>query len=300
MTRTNSISNKTALQHKSNFPLYGRLGFVLVVIFWAVNWSLPGLRTHWAFFPMWLGYCLTVDALVFWRTRTSLLTRSTPKYIGLFIISAPVWWLFEAMNLRTQNWDYIGAGQFTALEYIFWTTLSFTTVIPAVFGSAELVSSFGFLKRLGRGPVIRSDKPTTVSFFAAGWVMLLLLFAWPKVFFPFIWLSVYFILEPINIWLGNPSLTRWTEKGDWCPVITLWLGILITAFFWEMWNYFSYPKWIYHIAWGNWLHIFEMPLLGYGGYLPFALELYALYHLITGFLDGKNADYIHIEPAEKV
>ncbi len=300
MTRTNSVSNKTPFQHKSTFPLYGWLGFVLVVIFWAVNWSLPGLRTHWAFFPMWLGYCLAVDALVFWRTQTSLLTRSTSKYVGLFIISAPVWWLFEAMNLRTQNWDYIGAGQFTALEYAFWTTLSFTTVIPAVFGSAELVSSLGLLKRLGRGPVIRSDKLTTVSFFAAGWVMLLLLFAWPKVFFPFIWLSVYFILEPINIWLGNPSLTRWTEQGDWRPVITLWLGVWITAFFWEMWNYFSYPKWIYHIAWGNWLHIFEMPLLGYGGYLPFALELYALYHLIAGFFGEKNPDYIHIEQAEKV
>ena len=29
-----------------------------------------------------------------------------------------------------------------------------------------------------------------------------------------------------------------------------------------MWNYYSYPKWIYHVAWGNWLHGFEMLLLG--------------------------------------
>lgn len=26
--------------------------------------------------------------------------------------------------------------------------------------------------------------------------------------------------------------------------------------------------------------LFEMPLLGYGGYLPFALEIYAFYHAI--------------------
>ena len=57
-------------------------------------------------------------------------------------------------------------------------------------------------------------------------------------------------------------------------MISLWLGVLLTAFFWEMWNYYSYPKWIYHVAWGDWLHVFEMPLLGYGD-LPFALELYA-------------------------
>ena len=32
-----------------------------------------------------------------------------------------------------------------------------------------------------------------------------------------------------------------------------------------------------------------MPLLGYFGYLPFALELYGLYHLVTGLL-GLNGD----------
>jgi len=40
---------------------------------------------------------------------------------------------------------------------------------------------------------------------------------------------------------------RLDEKGDWRPVISLWMGVLLTAFFWEMWNYFSYPKWIYHV-----------------------------------------------------
>jgi hypothetical protein len=63
-----------------------------------------------------------------------------------------------------------------------------------------------------------------------------------------------------------------------------------------MWNYFSYPKWIYHVPWGNWLHIFEMPLLGYGGYLPFALELYALYHWISGLFGNKTTDYIKVLP----
>jgi hypothetical protein len=109
-------------------------------------------------------------------------------------------------------------------------------------------------------------------------------------------LSPYFIIEPINIWLGNRSLADWTKKGDWRPVLSLWMGVLLTAFFWEMWNYFSYPKWIYHVAWGGWLHIFEMPLLGYGGYLPFALELYAMYHLVAGMLGGKTTGYIRVTP----
>jgi len=277
---------------KSTFPRHGWLGLVLVAAFWMLNWTLSGLRTHWGFFPLWLGYCLTIDAFVFRRTGTSLLTRNWRRYIGLFLVSAPVWWLFEALNLRTQNWFYAGAESFTPLTYSLLTTLSFTTVIPAVFGSAELVASFGFMKSLKGGPVISTDRRTTVSFFVAGWLMLAVMLIWPQVFFPFVWLSLYFIFEPLNVWMRNRSLVEWTARGDWRPVIALWLGVLLTAFFWEMWNFYSYPKWIYEVPWGNWLHIFEMPALGYGGYLPFALELFALYHLVVGSFGLKKDDYV--------
>jgi hypothetical protein len=278
------------------FPLHGWLGLLLALLFWTVNWTWTGLRTYWAFFPMWLGYCLVVDGLVFWRTGTSLLTRDWKKYAGLFLISSPLWWIFEALNLRTQNWTYLGVQGFSPAAYAFWTTLNFTIVVPAVFGSAELAASFGFLKRLRPGLVIGSGRRTTLAFFVTGWLMLAALLIWPAIFFPFVWLSIYFVIEPLNVWLGNRSLTDWTRSGNWRPVIALWLGVLLTAFFWEMWNYFSYPKWIYHVAWGGWLHVFEMPLLGYGGYLPFALELYAFYHLITGFLGHRTDSYIQIDP----
>jgi len=284
---------------KHKFPFHGWLGIGLAIVFWILNWTLSGTRTHWGFFPMWFGYCLAVDGLVFWRTGTSLLTRSPRKYIGLFIVSAPVWWIFELLNLRTQNWTYIGAEIFSSQSYTFWTTLSFTTVIPAVFGSAEFFASFNFIKRIKPSLVIGTDKKTTTAFFALGWVMLVLILLYPKIFFPFIWISLYFIFEPINVWLGNRSLAHWTANGDWRPVISLWLGVLLTAFFWEMWNYYSYPKWIYHVPWGNWLHIFEMPLLGYGGYLPFALELYALYHLVVGWFGDKKSDYVKVMPNKK-
>jgi hypothetical protein len=47
----------------------------------------------------------------------------------------------------------------------------------------------------------------------------------------------------------------------------------------------------------SFLHVFEMPLLGYGGYIPFSMELFALYHLITGsFKHGKVRDFIRILP----
>jgi hypothetical protein len=82
-------------------------------------------------------------------------------------------------------------------------------------------------------------------------------------------------------------------------VLALWLGVLLTAFFWEMWNYYSWPKWTYDVPRGNWLHIFEMPLLGYGGYLPFALELHAVYHLVLGLFGKRDDDYLRIAPASE-
>lgn len=289
----------SALPIRSSRPrlaIHGWLGLALIAVFWPLNWLLTGPRTHWGFFPLWLGYCLTVDALVLYRRGTSLLTRDWRRYMGLFVMSAPAWWLFEFLNRRVQNWHYLGHELLTDLEYGALCSLSFSTVIPAVFGTAELTASFGFVRRLRHGLAIHPNRPTTLLFFTLGLAMFALMMAWPLYFFPFVWLSVYLIIEPINVWLGHRSLAEWTRTGDWRPVVALWLGVLICGFFWEMWNFFSYPKWIYTVPWVDFWHIFEMPLLGYGGYLPFALELYALYHLILGLLGQKTTDYLHIAP----
>jgi hypothetical protein len=274
------------------FPLHGWIGAVLVAVCWPLNWLLPGQRTAYLFFPLWLGFCLAVDGLVFLRKGTSLATRSWQMYIGLFLISAPAWWLFEAINLRTQNWFYHGTEGFSPLAYFILASINFSTVIPAVFGMAELAGSFGFIRRAKPGLVIGDDRRTTTAFFLAGLVMLGLLLAWPLYFFPFVWISVYFLTEPVNVWLGNHSLVEGTRKGDWREVFCLWLGVLVTGFFWEMWNFYAYPKWIYQVPWVGVLKIFEMPALGYGGYLPFALELYALYHLAMGLIKKKRTEYV--------
>ncbi len=281
---------------KRTFPWHGWVGLVLVLVMWPMNWLLPGYRTAWLFFPLWCGYALTVDALTFWRKGTSLLTRSWRRYIGLFLISIPAWWLFEAINLRTQNWAYTGREAFSPLAFFMLASMNFSIVVPSVFGAAEFISSFEFIRRMQPWKAIPDDLRTTQIFFAFGWLMLALMFAWPLYFFPFVWISVYFITEPVNVWLGNRSLVEFTRRADWRPVISLFLGVLMTGFFWEMWNYFSFPKWYYQVPFVGYFHIFEMPLLGYGGYLPFALELYALYHFLMGVLGDRRTNYIQIEP----
>jgi hypothetical protein len=271
------------------WPLHGWLGAWLLAVAWTLNWSMSGLRTHLLFFFLWLGYCLTVDALVYYRKGTSLLTRSPLDYLLLFLISAPAWWLFELINWRTGNWFYNGRECLTDLQYVLMASLSFSTVMPAVFGTAEAAGTFGWLRRMGPGLPIAPGRGTTLFLFALGWLMLAALLIWPLYFFPFVWLSVFFILEPLNVWLGNPVLLNDTGRGDWRPLFALWTGCLICGFFWEMWNFYSYPKWFYRVPFVDFFRIFEMPILGYGGYIPFSLELFALYHFILGLFKRDRA-----------
>ena len=277
------------------WPVHGWIGLILIALFWILNWWLPGTRSHWGFFPLWLGYSLTMDALVFWQKSHSLLTRTPGVWAGLFLVSAPAWWLFELINLRTQNWIYLGEESFSTLEYWAFSTLSFSTVMPAVFGTAEWVGTWKRLKQLGPGPVIRKTPALLRGLFAAGGLMLLLLLIWPELFFPLVWCSVYCIIEPLNVKLGNRSLLDDLARGDWRPIFALSIGCLICGLFWEMWNFYSWPKWVYRIPYADLLHVFEMPLAGYLGYIPFSLELFALYHLVTGFFTGGKArNHIHL------
>ena len=274
------------------WPVQGWLGLLLVAIFWPLDWLAPGQRTLWAFFPLWLGFILTVDGLVAVRKGTSLFQRSRGKFAGLFLISVVCWWLFEFLNGRAHNWQYLGTGGLSLWAYLAFSSINFSIVIPAIFEASELASTFPFIRKARPGMVISGSYKNRLLFFAAGWVMLALLLAAPTYFFPFMWLSLFFIQEPINLVLGNRALSDWTGKGDWRPIYSLWVGVLMTGFFWEMWNFFSWPKWTYIIPGVDFLHIFEMPLLGYGGYLPFALELFALYHFLAGLFGRRRTEYV--------
>ncbi len=267
----NSLASVSALRVRQ-----GWCGLLLIAIFWPLNWVLPGMRTAYLFFPLWLGYILMVDALVVARTSSSLWTRSKWEFVMLFVVSSPVWWLFELINHRTGNWEYLGSSSFTAFEYYFLCTVSFSTVMPAVFETAELVGSYRWVERFKNGHPFEITPRLVRDLLLTGLAMLALTLACPKFCYPFVWVSLVLILEPINYWLKRQTFLEDLRGGDWRPVVALALGALICGFFWEMWNYYSYPKWVYHTPGAQFLHVFEMPLLGYGGYVPFALELYAL------------------------
>lgn len=254
-------------------------GLALIAVCWSLNWLLDGPRTHLLFFPLWLGYVLAVDGLVERRSGTSILRRSPARFVSLFFVSIPVWWIFEALNLRLNNWRYVGRELFSDLEYAILASIAFSTVVPAVFETAELLRTFRWTERLeGRGRVA----PHPVTWFAAGAAMLALVIAFPDRAYPLTWISLLFLADPIAHALRRGSLLDHLGRGDWRTPVTLALGALTCGFFWELWNWHSFPKWVYRTPGAEFWHVFEMPLLGYLGYIPFGLELHSMVHLIAG------------------
>ena len=65
--------------------------------------------------------------------------------------------------------------------------------------------------------------------------------------------------------------------------ISAMTATLFTGVFWEMWNYYSLPKWYYTIPYVGFWKVFEMPILGYAGYpffgivvLSYAIAIFSL------------------------
>lgn len=258
------------------------LGLALVLAAWPANWCLPGLRTHVLFFPLWLGAILVLDGHLAATRGSSPCARSPRAFAGMFLVSLPLWWAFELANERLGNWEYLGRERFSDLEYALLGSLSFSTVVPAVLLFAEWARGARWIERCARGPRLADSPRLRVVLLVLGLVQLAAWIAWPRVCYPLVWTSGVFLLEPLLLARGRRGLLTDLARGDWRPWMALWVGGLACGFFWELWNVRSYPKWIYHVPGFDRPKLFEMPLPGYLGYLPFALVVYQWKELWLG------------------
>lgn len=286
----------SALQARATrrYGYQGLLGVALVAVWWPIAWSQTRPLSDYYFFPLWLGFILTLDALVELRTGTSLWRRSHARFVGLFLVSVPFWWIFEWMNGYLQNWHYLTPQPYSRPAYVFLASLAFSTVVPAVLEMSELVASVRIGERLPQIPAWHVTRRGQIAFFLLGWAMLAAVVAFPRYAFPFAWLSVFFIIEPINAAVGQRSISAFVREGNWAAVYNIMLATVLTGFFWEMWNFYSLPKWYYTVPFVDFGHLFEMPILGYTGYIPFGLELFAIYGLVTWLVERKPQRYARV------
>ncbi len=290
-----------AVSAPRRFPPQLLAGLALVAVAWPLAWSNLDPVHRYMFTPLWVGYILVVDGLVFRRTGTSLLTRSPGRFAWLFVASAPLWWLFEAFNVRLGNWRYVFSYEQSRVEYVALASLAFSTVIPAMFETASLYRSLPALSRERRWLALPLGRRGLLGVAAAGAAMLVLTLLFPRQAFPLVWLGLFFLTDPLNNLAGAGSLSAQVARGRWDTVWVLFLAGITCGFFWEMWNIGANPKWVYDVPYAGGLKVFEMPLLGYGGYLPFALEVYALYHALYRAVARRPADWLGFdEPFDAV
>jgi len=269
------------------FPLWGYGGAALCTVAWILAWN----RFPWFVacqpytFPfLWIGYAVVVNALTDRRTGSCVIRERPAYFLALFPASALFWWFFEYLNRFVLNWYYVGIDSFGPWQYVFYATACFSTVLPAVLSTAELIGSFPFTRQAYRDfAPVRPAHPRAT----AGVVLILVassLFAlglFPDILFPLIWVSPLLCLVTLQALAGREQILSPLAKGDWSRAVSLAFAALICGFFWEMWNYHSIPRWEYAIPFVHRFRIFEMPLLGYAGYLPFGLECGAVGDLLN-------------------
>jgi hypothetical protein len=269
------------------FPFWGWGGVVLIAVGWVLAWTrfpwFADLQPY-TFTPLWLGYIVVINALTVRQTGSSLLTRRPGYLLSLFPLSAAFWWFFEYLNRFVQNWHYHGIREFSAAEYAFHATVSFSTVLPAVMGTIDWLSSFstmtkGFQNLPSLG--IRHPKSVGILGVMLGGAGLVGIGVWPDYLFPMVWMAPLMLITAIQALDGQRTIFSDVRHGDWRRVGIPALAALVCGFFWELWNVNSQAHWEYTIPFVHRYMLFEMPLLGYAGYLPFGLECAVVAGLIA-------------------
>ncbi len=270
------------------FPMPGwaKIALVSLGIFWCLAWTridgFSDLQAH-TFFPLWVSLILVINGLTVKRSGTCPLTASLKKFLLLFPVSALFWWMFEYLNRFVGNWYYTGS-QYPALTYFLLATLSFSTVLPAVESMKAYLMSF---ERIRSGfkqiPALVAGKPAGRCLMVLGSLSLGLIGIFPDPLFFTVWVAPFFILQGHALVRGLSHPFESLGQGDATPVAAYALAALCCGFFWELFNFYSLARWEYRIPYVQVMHIFEMPVLGYAGYLPFGLECAVIIHIIYNF-----------------
>ncbi len=264
-------------------------GFLGLAMFGLGVWgSVAGVEwvRIWFYQIAWWSYILVADAVVQAKAGNSLLVNRGATFWVLCLASIFFWFGWELVNLRLHNWYYQG------IPHEIWMRwpgafIAYATVLPGILETYEVLTVYGVSWGKNTRP-IRSTSVWYSYFLTAGILMLVLPLVWPNLFFPLVWGALVFILEPLNHRYGAKSLMRHWERGDLSPFVRLLLAGLICGVFWESWNWLAEARWVYNIPYLSEPKIFAMPLAGYGGFPPFAVECYVFFASVSLLRGGRG------------
>jgi hypothetical protein len=258
------------------FNLYIGL-FILISSEGLLLLGVPFIK-NWFYSFAWWSFILMIDSLNFRRNKKSPLFESKEIFLFTAFISVFVWLIFELFNLRLTIWTYHDLPP-SLWERWLGYFIAYASVIPAIKEIALFIRTFFkgtefFLFK------IRVTAAFLKIIFILGLLSIILSLSWPRIFFPFIWLCFILILEPLNYRLKNRTFLREVEEESWSNLLSWILAGLVAGILWEFWNFWATSHWQYSLPYLNFWRVFQMPVFGYTGFLPFALEVFALYQIL--------------------
>ncbi|HET7341158.1 MAG TPA: hypothetical protein VFL90_06820 [Methylomirabilota bacterium] len=272
--------------------LHGWTGLAIIVVAEALLFGGQPVVGRWFTPIVWTGYVLVMDALVARLTGRSYLTTARAELVFVALASIGCWWLFEwydAPRFWRGGADRVGLWwQYHGLEPDPWLRRvgydwSFATIFPALFLTAAALRASVFARvRVApwRPPPALLNASVAIGAVAVA-VPLLVVNAW---LVPLVWTGFVLLLEPLNYRAGRPSWLVALAAGDASLVLSLLASGAICGVLWEFWNYWALTKWTYTVPYLGDVKVFEMPVVGYLGFLPFALECFAMYHWLRARL----------------
>ena len=275
---------------KTRFTIHGLVGFGIIIAAEYLLFSGNQIVGHWMTPIVWTGYILFVDALVYRFAGGSLLVNDRLEFLAVAIISIGSWWLFEFYNApRFWKSDLELWWHYHNLEPNLWLRRvgydwAFATITPALLQTAQLFRATIF-KRDTTAPKVDLSRSLLIVLIAIGAVGVIVPLLYPNEWFaPIVWLSFILLIDPLNALRGSPSITGDIASGNWNRLLSLLASGVLCGFLWEFWNYWALSKWTYTVPYFGNIKIFEMPILGYLGFPPFAVECWAIYILVRSLL----------------
>jgi hypothetical protein len=180
------------------------------------------------------------------------------------------------VNLLLKNWSYVNLPEGTAARWLGYAW-SYGTITPAIFMTAELIDSLLGERLRNRRPLVLG-RGTETAFFFAGFLLFVVVLVFPSLWLcPLPWISVLLWFEGMNDRLGIGSFGAAFRKGDYGLFVSLLISGAVCGLLWESWNFWALTKWNYHVPYLPGVKLFEMPVLGFLGFPPFALECFLMY-----------------------
>jgi len=111
---------------------------------------------------------------------------------------------------------------------------------------------------------------------------------WPSAYFAAdVWLAWPLLLDPVNHAMGRPSILGDFETGRRSRPLALLVSGFACGVLWETWNWLASARWNYAVPFLGSVKLYEMPVLGFLGFAPFALAVFALYRFMRGVFPGR-------------